>query len=148
MTSLNISKPILRVNVLQRKPRSLQFINAPPSVLYRNTIRYSYLTILPFPQSINTTYYRLCVKEIHKPNGYDPVKVTTLVIGKCGVLPTSWYVLFRNISPNVWLYLIGSKHDLNSKETVIWKFNFAFLQSFVSYSKSLFSQNVFFQSRN
>ncbi|XP_074615862.1 uncharacterized protein LOC141875476 [Acropora palmata] len=38
-------------------------------------------SIASWVESINTTYYRLCVKEIHKPNGYDPVKVTTLVIG-------------------------------------------------------------------
>ena len=36
-------------------------------------------------QSINNTDYRLCVKEIHNPNGYDPVKVTTLIIGEFNV---------------------------------------------------------------
>ncbi|XP_029202283.2 uncharacterized protein LOC114966535 [Acropora millepora] len=38
-------------------------------------------SIASWVEAINTTYYRLCVKEIHKPNGYDPVKVTTLIIG-------------------------------------------------------------------
>ena len=51
-----------------------------------NILAYSVLAIDNFIsfflQSINITYYRLCVKEIHKPNGYDPVKVTTLIIGE------------------------------------------------------------------
>ncbi|XP_068699862.1 uncharacterized protein [Montipora foliosa] len=38
-------------------------------------------SIASWVESVNTTYYRLCVKEIHKPNGYDPVKVTSLIIG-------------------------------------------------------------------
>jgi len=40
-----------------------------------------YNSIASWVESINSTYYRLCVKEIHNPNGYDPVKVTTLIIG-------------------------------------------------------------------
>lgn len=37
-------------------------------------------------QAINGTYYQLCVKEIHNPNGYDPVKVTALIVGEYLVL--------------------------------------------------------------
>ncbi|XP_068697833.1 uncharacterized protein [Montipora foliosa] len=40
-----------------------------------------YNSIASWVESVNATYYRLCVKEIHKPNGYDPVEVTTLIIG-------------------------------------------------------------------
>ena len=40
------------------------------------------IVFLNIVQHINTTDYRLCIKEIHKPNGYDPVKVTTLMIGE------------------------------------------------------------------
>lgn len=36
----------------------------------------------PFFKSVNRTNYRLCVKEIHKPNGYDPVTVTALIVGE------------------------------------------------------------------
>ena len=36
-----------------------------------------------------------------------------------------------------------SKHDVNGSENVIWKYNFAFLQSFFNYSKSLCLINVF-----
>jgi len=35
-----------------------------------------------FLQHINTTDYRVCIKEIHKPNGYDPVKVATMMVGE------------------------------------------------------------------
>lgn len=38
--------------------------------------------IFLFTQHINTTDYRVCIKEIHKPNGYDPVKVATMMIGE------------------------------------------------------------------
>ena len=40
---------------------------------------------------------------------------------------------------------IGSlrKHDLDGSENVIWKCNFACLQSFLNFSKSLHLQNVF-----
>lgn len=40
------------------------------------------LGIFLFTQHINTTDYRVCIKEIHKPNGYDPVKVATMMIGE------------------------------------------------------------------
>ena len=36
-----------------------------------------------------------------------------------------------------------SKYDVEDSENVIWKWNFAFLQSFRNYSKSLHLQNVF-----
>ena len=35
------------------------------------------------------------------------------------------------------------KHDVDGSENVIWKCHFAFLQSFLNYSKSLRLQNVF-----
>ena len=45
--------------------------------------------------------------------------------------------------------LLGSlrKHDVDGSENVIWKCNFAFLQSFLNYSKSLRLQNVFFREK-
>ena len=36
-----------------------------------------------------------------------------------------------------------SKHDVDGSENVIWKYNFAFLQSFSNYSKSFCLKNVF-----
>ena len=46
--------------------------------------------------------------------------------------------------------LIGSllKHDVGGSESVIWKCNFAFLQPFLNYSRSLRWQNVFLLSGN
>ena len=48
------------------------------------------------------------------------------------------------------IVLLGSlsKHDVDDSKNVIWKCNFAFLQSSLNYSKSLRSQNVFKLSWN
>ena len=45
----------------------------------------------------------------------------------------------------VLVYVLGrlSKYDVDWSENVIWKCNFAFLQSFCNYSKSLCLKNVF-----
>ncbi|KAJ7393392.1 hypothetical protein OS493_006364 [Desmophyllum pertusum] len=40
-----------------------------------------YNTIASWIEHITNTDYRVCIKEIHKPNGYDPVKVSALMIG-------------------------------------------------------------------
>ena len=44
-----------------------------------------------------------------------------------------------------WIIESFRKHDANDNENVIWKFNFAFPQSFLNYSKSLCLQDVFWK---
>ncbi|XP_078357011.1 uncharacterized protein LOC144641875 [Oculina patagonica] len=40
-----------------------------------------YNSIASWVEQINTTACRVCIKELHNPNGYDPVKVSSLIIG-------------------------------------------------------------------
>jgi len=49
---------------------------------YMQNMKPEYNSIAPWVEHINTTDCRVCIKEIHKPNGYDPVKVATMMIGE------------------------------------------------------------------
>ena len=53
-----------------------------------------------------------------------------------------FYVVWQMATWNVFIQGLR-KHDVDGSENVIWKSNFVFLQSFLSYSNSLRLQNVF-----
>ena len=69
--------------------------------------------------------------------------VDALMVDLWAKTQKQWYI-FSICLPKI----IGSlsKHDFDGSKNVIWKRNFAFLQSFFNYSKSLYLKNVFFKT--
>ncbi|KAK3740263.1 hypothetical protein QZH41_017827, partial [Actinostola sp. cb2023] len=49
-----------------------------------------YNSIAAWVEHIGKKSARICIKELHSPNGYDPVQLTCLIIGKYYMLPQSF----------------------------------------------------------
>ena len=62
-------------------------------------------------QYITTQIFRVCMKELNRHQGYDPVTVTSLIIGNSHLLSFLWFVLELGCTQQLLIRSIANIND-------------------------------------